>query len=134
MNYTIRFYKDSDYAEIKRWYAQTEEGIPDPGIFPLDSTLILEADGRPIFCIIVYLTNSKHLCYLEGWIANPDFDKEERNEASHRLIDAACGFARGLGYKNILTFSYRDKVKNRIPEFGFSRTLDNLSSFVKELT
>lgn len=133
MEYSVRLYKDSDYAEVKRWYAQTEEGIPAPDLFPHESTLILEADGSPVFCLIVYLTNSKKLCYFEGWVGNPDFRGEKRDEASHRLVDAACAFAKSLGYQNALTFSYRDKVKERIGDFGFIRTLDNLSAFVKEL-
>ena len=133
MNYSIRFYADTDYPEIKRWYASTQEGAPSPDIFPFDSTLILEADNTPIFCLIVYLTNCKELCYLEGFIANPDFSKEDRLEASNLMRDAACSFAKGLGYRNAMTFAYRDKVKDRIQELGFTKTLDNLSSFVRSL-
>lgn len=133
MKYYVRLYTNNDYEEIRRWYSTTDEGIPSPHIFPQDSTLILEQDGTPVFCIAIYLTNCKEICYLEGFIANPDFTKSDRLEASYLMRDAACSFAKGLGYKNAMTFSYRDKVKERIEALGFTKTLDNLSCFVKEL-
>ena len=133
MELKARLYTDSDYPEVKRWYAATQEGIPSPDLFPFDSTLIVEADNTPVFCLIVYLTNCKELCYFEGFIGNPDFSSSDRAEASKFMVEVACTFAKDFGYKRAMTFSYRDKVKQRISELGFQRTLNDLSAFVREL-
>ncbi len=133
MNYSIRLYQPADFTEIKRWYSVTEEGSPNEDMYPVGSTLLVEANGAPIMCLALYLTNCKEVCYLEGWIGNPDFTSSERKEASELLAEEACSHAQQLGYKNVVTFSYRDKVKDRITALGFARTLDNLSSFVRGL-
>lgn len=134
MQFTRRLYKDSDYEEVKRWYAAYDEGTPSPSIFPSDSTLLLEANGTPVFCLIVYLTNCKEICYLEGFIGNPDIKGSERLAASERMKDEAISFAQERGYRHALTFAYREGVKRRIKELGFEETLENLSCFVKRLS
>lgn len=134
MNYKLRLYTDDDYLEVKRWYAATDEGTPTSSIFPQESTLLLEANGIPVFCLIAYLTNCKEVCFFEGFIGNPDFRGPERLEASQLIVDKACEFVKSLGYKNALTFAYRDKVKKRIEELKFEKTLDNLSCFIKRFS
>lgn len=131
--YTVRSYQKDDYATIKRWWEASNEAIPGMELFPEESTLVLEVNNVPAFALIIFLTNSKELCYFEGFIGNPEIKGKERKDASDKLAEAAFAFAKGLGYKRAITFSYVDKVKNRIEELGFTRTLDNLSSFVKEL-
>lgn len=133
MKYEVRPYTKADYNEIKRWWEISNEGIPVPELFPEESTLVVEANGVPALALIIFLTNCKELCYFEGFIGNPDVRGETRRIASDKLADAAFKFAKDHGYKRAITFSYVDKVKHRILELGFTKTIDNLTSFVKEL-
>jgi hypothetical protein len=133
MQYTIRPYAKADYTEIKKWWDASNEMAPIPEMLPEESTLILELDKTPALMITVYLTNCKEVSYLENFAGNPELKGESRKQAAQYIVDAACGFAKGLGYKRVLCLSYKDKLKERYQELGMTPTVDNLMSLVREL-
>ena len=133
MEYTIRSYSKKDYAELKRWWVSSKETVPPEDALSEESTFILELDNVPALSITVYLTNSKQVSYLENFIGNPDLKGDSRRKASQIIVDAACGFAKSLGYKRILCLAQKDKLKTRYTELGMQPVADNLSGFVREL-
>ena len=47
---------------------------------PVDSTFIMEIDGRPAYCVPIFLTNANRV-YLDDLISDPDLTKEKRQGA-----------------------------------------------------
>lgn len=133
MNYTIRNYKDSDYEMIKNWWNSQNEPVPTKDLIPLDSTFILEVDEQPIISISVFLTNTLGICFLENFIADPLKKGDIRKECSSIIVNYALSFAKEMGYKRAVCLSYREKLKQRYEDLGMRRTVNNLTSFVREL-
>lgn len=128
----ITNFKSSDYEMIQAWWSAANELCPPLEAMPEESTFILSANGVPAASISVLLTNTKELCYLENFVSNPEL-KGARKELTQKIIDHANQYARNLGYKRTLIFSYKDKIKNRYEELGMRHTVSNVSAFVKEL-
>lgn len=131
--FNIRPYKNSDYEAICSWWKAADELPPTLDMLPLETTFIMEIDGQAALCLAVYFTNTKELCYLSSFCGNPEFKGEKRKEAAQKLMDAVCGFAGAFGYKNVLCFAYKDKVKKRYEEMGFTPTLSNMTGFCRKV-
>ena len=131
--HSIRKYDKSDYPMLKSWWEAHNEPVPSEDLMSELGTFIFEIRGEPILSISVILTNVPGMCFLENFIANPTMDKNDRKEYSQMLVNYALNFAKALGYKRAVCFSYRDSVKARYENLGMTKTLDNLSSFVREL-
>ena len=133
MNYTIRNYKDSDYEMLKNWWNSQNQREPSKELIPNETTFILEVDNEPVVSISVFLTNVRGMCFLENFIGNPLKKGDVRKECSSIIVNYALKFAKELGYKRAVCFSYEEALKKRYQDLGMTKTLDNLSSFVKEL-
>lgn len=129
----IRSYKNSDYGEIWKWWIEQNEIPPLPDMMPEESSFVFEFDGVPILAVALYLTNTKEVCYIENLVGNPKFKSPARKNALAMLIDHLEKFAKEKGFKRLIMLSYRDGLKKRYQELGYSKSLDNLSSFVKEI-
>ncbi len=127
----IRNYTLADFETLKSWWVAADEPGPTIEMLPEDSTFILEVDGVPKMSISVYLTNTNYLAYLECFIKNPEINY--KNNYTQQIIDHAEQFARSKGVKILVCLSYREKLKQRYQEFGYHRTLDNLSGFAKQI-
>lgn len=127
----IRLFKKDDYELIRSWWIKANEFPPYQEMLPEESTFILEIDNQPKMCLTVYLTNCKFFAYLENFIKDPEF-KNSKNEVN-QLLEHAEKFAKDKGYKVLFCLAYKDKLKKRYEELGYKNTLNNLSSFVKEL-
>lgn len=128
----IRLYKHSDYEIIKGWWLQINESPPSIEMLPEDSTFVLtNENNKPIACVNAYLTNSKEVSFVENLIK--DSNSDVKKEDIQKLINYIFNYIKEQGYKRTLCFSYRDKLKKRYQEFGFIKTLDNVSTFCKEL-
>lgn len=125
-------FKSSDYSMISDWWKAANEPCPPMEAMPFESTFVISTDGIAAASISVLLTNTKELCYLENFVSNPEL-KGKRKELTQKIIDHANEYAKTLGYKRTLIFSYKDKIKNRYEELGMRRTVSNISAFVKEL-
>ena len=127
----IRNYRESDFEVISSWWKDANEIGPTKDLLPLESTFVLEINNEPKACITVYLTNCHTIAYLENFIKDPKL--ENSRELTKELVKYAEDFTHNLGYKILICFAFRDKLKNRYKELGYKNSLDNLSSFVKEL-
>lgn len=133
MNYSIRPYHASEFEMLKSWWTLAKEVCPEKECLPEESTLILELDGVPALAITVYLTNCKRVAYLENFIGNPEMKGDSRKQASQLIVDAACNFAKNLGYTRILCLSLKDKLNERYVELGMKPTQGPLNGFIREL-
>lgn len=129
----IRLFKEKDYKDILMWWIKSGELPPSLNMLPLDSTFILEYEGTPILSMCVYFTNTKEIAYSENLIGNPNFKGPKRRELVPVLFKYVENFAKDKGYKRFICFSYKDKLKKRYKNLGYKPTVNNLTSFVKEL-
>lgn len=128
-----RHYKPSDFKTISSWWTQRNEPGPNEGMLPSETTLIVEYKGIPAVCLSIYFTNSKEISYLENVCTNPNIKKEIRQTLLELLTKFAFGFAKDHGYKRMIVLSYKDKVKKRYEQIGFTKTIDNVSTYVRVL-
>jgi hypothetical protein len=134
MKYEVRNYKHSDYPMLCSWWKERGEACPSKSMLPLNSTFILEKDGKPIYSISAYATNCSGISFLENFIKNPSFSRQDQDrDYSQLIVDYAVRFLKDNGYERVVCFSYKDNVKKRYEELGMTKTLDNLSSFVREI-
>lgn len=126
----IRLYKKEDYELVKSWWLAAKEFAPLEEMLPEESTFILEINNEPKICLTTYLTNCKFFAYLENFVKDPNFNNEE---AIQKLVSHVEKFVKDKGYRVLFCLSYKDKLKERYEELGYTNTLNNLSSFNKEL-
>lgn len=130
--YNIRMYKESDYKMLSEWWIEQGENVPGKDLIPEDSTFVLEVEGIPMVSLSAYLTNVSGMAVFENFVGNPLY-KQERKEYSPLIMKHVENFLKEKGYKRVVCFGYKDKVKNHYQKMGMRKTLDNISSFVKEL-
>lgn len=133
MNYTIRKYKDSDFEMLSNWWASQEEPVPTKELIPMESTFVMELEGEPILSIALFFPNVKGMCYFENFVGNPSKKSELRKKCSDILIHYGLGYAKAAGYKRIVCFAYKEKVKKRYEALGMTKVCDNVSLFAREL-
>lgn len=127
----IRSYRDSDYTMIASWWGSQGESIPTKNLIP-STTFVLEVENEPIISISVLLTNVKGICFLENFVGNPEH-RELRKQYASVIVEHAIDFAKKQGYEAVACFAYKEKTKKRYEQLGMRKTLDNLSSFVREI-
>ena len=126
----IRNYSPSDYQMLCDWWKIYCEPAPYPACMPEESSFVLEINNVPAYALTVLLTNSKEYAYLENFVGNPLINNKE---GAQMIANYAYSFAKDKGYKRVIAFCYKDKLKKRYEELGVIKTLDNLSSFVRSL-
>lgn len=133
MNVNIRQYKNEDYEMIKSWHIISTGETPMDGLMIENGTFILERANIPALCLTVLLTQSNQVSYCFGYIKNPLFKEQNLENEGRALWEHCFSFAKEKGYNNILCFSNVDKLKDKYQRFGMRKTMDNLSSFVRNL-
>ena len=126
----IRLYNSKDYEMLSTWWIDSKEPGPLKEMLPEDSTFILEDRGTPVMSVSLYLPNCKFMAYVENFVKHPDYDNDN---AAFILSKHIEDFAKDRGYSILVCLSYKDKLKQRYQELGYVKTLDGLSSFVKDL-
>jgi hypothetical protein len=129
----IRPFKIEEYFMVCQWWTTQGEEAPSLAMMPLESTFMVDVNGNPILAVTLYLTNSKEVCYVENLIGNPEYKTESRKLAAAKLQEFIEQFAKDRGYRHLVCFGYKEKVKNRYVELGYKKTMDNISSFSKEI-
>lgn len=129
----IRNYTPADFQEIKSWWLAAGEPAPSEGMMPPETTFIIEVDGQPVACQSLLLTNTKEISYLEFLAANPKFKSPERKQITAHLLDYLVSVAKHLGYKRVLTLSYKPKLKQHFIDFyKLTPTIENVCAYVRE--
>lgn len=129
----IRLYKKSDLNTILIWCLDHKECLPYPEMLTTDSTFVLEKDNKPLACLTVYLTNSKEVAYLENLVRDPEFKGQEKDEAIKMLFNHVENFTKEQGFKRVVAFVHRPLLKNRFKEMNYINSMNDISSYVKEL-
>lgn len=129
--YTIRSFKQEDYPMIKHWWELANQPPPSLSMLPESSTLILEIENKPAFCLSVYLTNCSEYAYLGNFISDRSIQGPQRKEGSQILMNAILSFANALGYKQVICMTAEPKLQQRYKDMGFQPTISNLQAFVK---
>lgn len=125
----VRAYTAADFATVQAWWGQA---IPAE-VYPLDSTFILEDEGKPMLVVAIYYTNCKLMALMEGFCGNPEMKGEKRREMGHHLLKHCEDLARAKGYTRLIGQSATPKLTKRWMEMGFQMQIENMSSLAKEL-
>ena len=131
--YSVTPYREEQFDLIKSWWDAAGEFAALPGMMPEDSTLIVNYEGRPLASLTIYFTNSKEIAYLENLVGNPEFKGEIRKKGVEILTRSAEQLAKSRGYKRLLCLTEKTKLKGRYEELGYLPTLNNVTTFVREL-
>ncbi len=123
----------SDLPIIMKWWAAANEPAPPSDTMPLESSFVAEVDGKPVLSVSVLLTNSPSLAYTENFIGAPDSKGASRREAALMLSDHIAAFAKARGCKYLACIAYRPKLWGRYEELGYVKTLEGVSTFVRQL-
>lgn len=131
---TIRSYNESqDFSMLESWWLHNNTKIWKTAL-PKESTFIAEYNNKPIASICIYLMNSPDAAMVENLIGNPDPElKEHRKEAVDLLFKHVEEVAKSLGYTTLVLFSYEDKLKDRYSNLGYTKTLENVTTFSKKI-
>lgn len=128
----IKPFTIDDYPMLKSWWNDAGMMAPPMDMLPLETTFICSPDGIPLVSGCLYLMNCK-TAMVEHIIGNPNHKGIERKNALELLIWHLEVEARSRGCTYLMIFSYEQKVKNRYEELGFIETLNNVSTFSKEI-
>lgn len=130
---TTRLVTQSDVPMLTRWWEAAEMYGFTGDYLPRDTAYMTLSDGEPAAVLCIYKTNIKEYAYLECYIANPDMEKSERRLASEHLVKYAEKQAVLMGYKKLVCLTHIDALKARYEELGYKPSLQNVTTFVKEL-
>ena len=134
MNISIRLYNESlDYEMLSSWWEGHGQAAPRKDMLPEDTTYVLEVNGKPLLSACLYLMNCKAASLVENVISNPLIFLPNRKQLVSALFSHIENVAKSKGYNTLVIFSYEDKVKNRYEELGFTKTLNNVTTFSKEV-
>jgi predicted GNAT family N-acyltransferase len=130
--FDIRKYNElTDFDTIEKWWTAANTKIWK-GLLP-ETTYTVYENETPVVTACLYLMNSPNACMIENLVGNPDFDKEKRKVATRLLFVYLEEVAKQSGYKTIVLFSYESKLKDYYSSFGYTKTLDNVTTFSKEI-
>ncbi len=129
--YNIRNYTSSDYNTISNWSHQRGMGVLKESMIP-STTYIVEKEGQPVVTGCLFLMNCEAGCMVENILSNPEFDGN-REGATQFLFSKLEDKAKNLGYNTMVIFSYEPKIKQLYETLGFTKTLENVTTFAKEI-
>lgn len=109
------------------------EPAPSDAMLPLDSTFVLEHEGKPFLAVTMYLTNSKEFCMLDNFIGNPELSGPLRRDFTRLLLNYCEGVAIALGYKKIFCMATNEKLAAYYEGLGFTPTCNTVTTFIKTL-
>jgi hypothetical protein len=77
--------------------------------------------------------NSPDAAMVENLFSDPTQKGPERRDAVNKIFKHLEEVAKSLGYTTLVLFSYEDKLKERYEGMGYTRTLNNVTTFSKKL-
>jgi hypothetical protein len=132
--FNIRSFDNGDFEMIASWWTARGELPPLPGMMVEDGTFVLEYDGEPIMSLTVFLTQSRELSYIEGYICRPGVSKEVSHEGGQMLWNHAYWWATTAGSKRVLCYTNKEKLVERYQDLGMTKSpVNQLSCLYREL-
>lgn len=109
----IRKFKPEDYGQLASWAADRDVSLP-----PLDALSTIGLIVDDVAAGFLYFTNSS-IALLEGFIANPKTDKNDRDSAVNWITLNLIELAKSNGVKILKCDTKIETVINRAYNFGF---------------
>lgn len=119
-----------DFDTVVSWH----QPAPLQSMLPEESTFVAESNGKLLASITMYLTNTIKFAQLDNLVADPSIPKTLRHKAVEELVSHCESHARSLGYQGLFCFTYRPGLVKRYQELGYTKTLEQVTTFFKELT
>lgn len=129
----VRPYKESDYEEIVSWWNAANEPGPVPGEMAENGTFVLEIHGVPSMSLTLFLTQSKGVSFIEGFIAKPGLPKDDRREGGEMLWFVCYAFAKANGYTGVTTYAKNEGLVARYEQLGMTRSVSGLTALHKQI-
>jgi len=123
--------KEKHRSIIDRWSLEHKYVTVPEAFLSKNGVMIRDGQGYIAACWL-YSTDSC-MCFLENFISDPHVEKQRRNAAIDGLIEAACGFARSLGFTQVLAIPRFQRLRKRAAAFGFEEIQQGLPLVRKEL-
>lgn len=111
----MRRYKKSDYPDIGTWYAK--KGLNRPAPESLAKVGFIEPGVAAGF---LYKCEGG-FALLDGYVANPESDKEERDKALDEITAALLAHAEEKGFRCVLAYTELEAVSRRAEKHGMRR-------------
>lgn len=128
----IRPYRNSDFEMICNWWTSHNEPSPQLGMMVEDGTFIYEYNGQPILSLTVFITQSS-IGYFEGYISNPEINKEIRNKCGEKLWKHCFEYAEKRNIKYLLAYTDKSPLVKRYESFGMTKCINNLTGLIRNL-
>lgn len=122
----MRRFTKKDIPTINAWYQARKLPPLHPELYP-DIGYIVEN----VAAGFIYQTDSV-LCFIEGYIANPQTSKEERKAAFDEITTALIRTAKDHGFKSILAYSQLEEIRKRCERYDF-KFKGHYALYVKEI-
>ena len=123
--------KEADFDMICGWHIERNMPIPPRDIYPV-TTYIAELDGVPILSCSLFLMNAPGCAKVENLIGSVN-NSVARREAVPMIFRHIESIAKAWGYSRLVLFSYEKHLKEKYEGLGYTRTLENVTTFSKIL-
>jgi hypothetical protein len=109
----VPYVPELHFEQIRAWMRFRNEDFT-PDVLPQTGYIIPgKAAG------FLYRTDSS-VAWIEGLVAAPHLDKEERNQAVDQIVAAICQKSKELGFRMLLGYTVLDVVVKRAQRHGFN--------------
>lgn len=123
---TLRRFKPADLLDIDDWYTQWKMAPPFGGNVPPVGYII------PGVAAGFLGQTDFQVAFIEGLIANPRANKDERDDALNLIVSTIERTAKELGFKIIVGLTQRDAVLSRAKRHFF-RVHGDFTMVAKEI-
>lgn len=128
---SLRFeqYKEAHLPTLKGWWTKLNEAGPEAKMIP-ETSYLMYHNNEPILFISLYMTNAS-VIWLDNLIGNPDLKGSDRRTCGQLFLSYIDNVAKSHGKDRFFCMSINEKTSARYVELGFTKTLDNVSTFVR---
>lgn len=130
----VTYPTQNDIEKIKSWWDAAEMRGFHEGFIPHDHAYVVydnTDNARALLCL--YTTNISEYAYLECFVSDPTLETAHRREVTEFLVEYVENKAKQLGYRKLICLTHIDPLKPRYEALGYQRSLNNVTTFVKEL-
>ncbi len=130
---SIKLVKNTDIPMIVKWWEAAEMYGFTGDYLPSDSSYMAYYNDEPCALLALYKTNIKEYAYLECYVSNPSISKDIRRKTTEHLLNYIEEQARSLHYRKLVCLTHIPALKPRYEALGYKPSLNNVTTFVKEL-
>jgi hypothetical protein len=114
----LRYVPELHYEQVRAWMQARGDEMP-PDLLPPTGFFV---PGKA--ACFMYRTDSS-MVLVEGLVAAPGLEREERSQALDAVIIACCEEAKRLGYKLAMAYTQLDSVVKRVERMGWTHAGSN---------